>query len=148
MLNQHQRDATNITHSAARSTKFMRISTNPCIKQDINTAQENELSSPSTVPPFYNPFSETTQMSQCQKKIFFWTFMVQGRITEAHHQPPGRAPLLHLSVTHLQQSTSPIFTPDALPATTLTLSWLGTDTKYAGLHTQCHGFPVVRSELK
>jgi len=29
--------------------------------------------------PFYSPFSRTTQVSWCQKKIFFWTFMVQER---------------------------------------------------------------------
>jgi len=39
------------------------------------------------------------------------------------------------STTYLRHP--PIFTPDALPVTTLpNLSWLGTGTKYAGLHTQ------------
>jgi len=35
------------------------------------------------IQPFYGPFSRTTQVRRCQKKISFWTFMVQGRITEA-----------------------------------------------------------------
>jgi len=61
--------------------------------------------------------------------------MVQGNITEAD------APTIRLTTPSELISdppaSTPIFTPDALPAATLPiLSWLGTGTKYAGLHTQ------------
>ena len=82
--------------------------------------------------PFYGPFSGTTQVSRCQK-IFFWTFMVQGKIIEAD------TPTIQLGATPSglisgPPLSSPIsYRPDALPAITLPLLWwLGTVTKYAG----------------
>jgi len=72
------------------------------------------------------------------EEIFFWTFMVQGKITEAD--------TIHLAERHPirtnQRPTSiiPSFLhrmPFLLYAgCSSTLSWLGTGTKYAGLHTQ------------
>jgi len=65
--------------------------------------------------------------------------MVQGKITEAD------TPTIQLATTPSglisdPPPSSPIFTPDALRHNPPTLSWLGTGTKYAGLHTQVHGF--------
>jgi len=47
------------------------------------------------------------------------------------NSPGGR----HSIRTNQQPPPSLIFTLDALPATMGNLSWLGTGTKYAGLHT-------------
>jgi len=55
-------------------------------------------------------------VSQYQKKIF-WTFMGQGRITEADIQMCGTPSRLISD----SPPTSPIFTPDGLPAATLPL---------------------------
>jgi len=73
---------------------------------------ESSLPEQPPPPPFYGHFSETTQVSRCQKKIFFWTFMVQGRITEAD------TPTIRLGATPSgqisnQSPTSPIFMLDA-----------------------------------
>jgi len=67
-----------------------------------------------------------------------WTFMVQGKITEAD-TPTIRVGVTPSGLTSDPPPSSPIFMPDALPAATLPLSWLGTGTKYAGLHTQWLG---------
>jgi len=65
--------------------------------------------------PVFGPFG-TTRMSRFQKKkIFFWTFMVQGKITEAC------TPTIWLGATPSGLNSDPppsppIFTPDALHA--------------------------------
>jgi len=44
-----------------------------------------------------------TQVSRCQKEIFFWTFMVQGRITEADTPTIQMGPLHpDYAATHIQ----------------------------------------------
>jgi len=58
--------------------------------------------------------------------------MVQGEISEAD-TPTIRLGSTPSTLISDPPSSFPIFTPDALPATTLPiLSWLGTGTKYAG----------------
>ena len=83
----------------------------------INSRNNNATTTP---PPFYSSLSGTTRESWCQKKIFLWTFMVQGRITEADTLTIrlGATPFGLISDP---PPTSPIFMPDALPATTLPL---------------------------
>jgi len=65
--------------------------------------------------------------------------MVQGKITETDTDHPTGC---HSIWTNQQSNTIilAIFMPDALIVTTLPLypAWLGTGTKYAGLHTQRH----------
>jgi len=70
----------------------------------------------------------------------FWTFMVQGKITEAD-TPTIRLGATPSGLISDPPPSSPILTPDALPAATLPLyPGLGqAPTKYAGLHTQWRG---------
>jgi len=91
--------------------------------------------------PFYGPLSGTTRVSRCQKKkiIFFWTFMMQGKINRGRHtdHPAGRH-----SIRTNQRLTSVIppflhWIPSCRNPPTL--SWLETGTKHARLHTQWHG---------
>jgi len=69
---------------------------------------------------------------------------VQGKITEADTPTIGLGAIPSGLISDPPPS-SPIFRQDALLATTLPLySWLGTGTKYAGLHTQwCGSYPEV-----
>jgi len=69
--------------------------------------------------PSYGPFSRTTRVSRCQKNLLL-DFMVQRKITEADTLTIqlGATPSRLISDPPL---SSPIFTPDALPAATLPL---------------------------
>jgi len=89
-------------------------------------------------------------LSRYQKKIFFWTFLVQGDITEADTPTIWQSATPSGLISNPPPS-SPIFTLDVFPAVTLPLSWLGTGTKYAFLHTQWRGsmpLPLNRTELQ
>jgi len=96
-----------------------------------------------TQKPFYGPFSGTTRVSRCQKKVFFWSFVVQGEISEAD------TPTIWLGATPSGLISDP--SPKSLhfymgcPSchNSPTLSWSGTVTKYAGLHTQWCGFNMI-----
>ena len=73
------------------------------------------------------------------EEIFFWTFMVQGMITEAD------TPTIQLGATPTGLISNPPPTSPHFYAgcpscrNPPTLSSLGTGTKYAGLHAQWHG---------
>jgi len=86
---------------------------------------------------FYDPFSGATRVSRCPKEeIFFWTTSLQGKITQAD------TPTIRLGATPsgLISNLLPSF-PHFFYARCRScrnapnLSWLGTGTKYAGLHT-------------
>jgi len=68
----------------------------------------------------YGLFSRTTGVRPVPEETFFWTFMVHGKITEADTLTIrlGATPSRLISA-HLHHP--PIFTLDALPATTLPL---------------------------
>jgi len=67
--------------------------------------------------------------------IIFWTLMVQGKTTEVDTPTVQLGSTLSELISEPPQS-SPIFTPDALPATTLPIyPSLGQAQEYAGLHT-------------
>ena len=101
---------------------------------------------------FYDPFSSTIQVSQCQKKSSSGFYGAREDKQRQTHRPSSWAPL------HPDQSAPTgcwfvwIEWRPAGPPTSIipppfcarypscrnppTLSWLGTGTKYAGLHTQ------------
>jgi len=86
---------------------------------------------------FYNTFSGSSRVSR--RQILFWTFIVQGKITEGRHtdHPDGRHPSKIIGVPppsfpHFYAGYHSYCNPP-------TLSWLGTGTKYAGLHTSWCG---------
>jgi len=86
--------------------------------------------------PYYGRFCWTNRVSRCQKnlkKCLLLDFIVQREISRGTHtnSPGGR----HSMRTNQRPPPCPIFMLDALPATMGNLSWLGTGTKYAGLHT-------------
>jgi len=78
----------------------------------------------------------------------FWTFMVQKKITKANTQaiwvgatlsglisdPPPSSPIFH---ARCPSCCNP-----------LTLSWLGTSTKYVGLHTQYTIYSIAGNDGK
>ena len=86
--------------------------------------------------------SGTTWLSSYQKVHFsiFWIFWCKMKITQAD------APTVQMDCHPSRLIGAPIsaiptiFMSDALPDTTLTISWLGTGTKYAGLHTRWLGY--------
>ena len=68
--------------------------------------------------PFYGLFLGVPGWAGARRKIYFWTFMVQRKITEAD------TPTIQLGATasgliSCPPLSSPIFMPDALPATIL-----------------------------
>jgi len=74
--------------------------------------------------------------------IFFWTFIVQGKITEAD-TPTSRLGAIPSGLRSDPPPSSPHFYagyPFFRCATLPTLSWLGTGTKYAGLYAQWRGY--------
>ena len=88
--------------------------------------------------PFYGPFSGTTRVSRCQKKSSSELYRaredIRGRQTD---NPAGRH-----SIQTDQRPTSFIphfYTGCPSCCNPPDLSWLGTGTKYAGLHTQWLG---------
>jgi len=91
--------------------------------------------------PFYGPCFRDHRASQCQKISLFWTFMVQGKITEAD------TPTIQLAATpseliSVPPPSSPRFYAGCLSCCNPpTLSWLGAGTKYAALHIQCRDLP-------
>jgi len=76
-----------------------------------------------------------TQASRRQKKELLLDFMVQGEISEAD-TPTIRRGATPTGLVSDPPPSSPIFKLDALP---LNCSWLGTGSKYTGLHTQWLG---------
>jgi len=89
-------------------------------------------------------------VSQCYKKssynlqeIFSWTFMVQEKIIEADTLT------IWLGATPSGLNSNPPPSPPHFYArcpschNPPTLSWLGTGTKYAGLHTQWRGLFIM-----
>jgi len=71
--------------------------------------------------PFFRDYlSELVPEENQKKKIFFWPFIVQRRITESDTRTIrlGATPSGLISNP---PPTSPIYAPDALPATTLPL---------------------------
>ena len=76
------------------------------------------------------------------EKIFFWTLWCKGRYHRHTHYPTGRH-----SVRTNQRSTSLIprfYARCPSCHNRYNLSWLGTNTKYAGLHTPGLGtYPVA-----
>jgi len=101
---------------------------------------------------FYDPFSSTIQVSQCQKKSSSGFYGAREDKQRQTHRPSSWAPL------HPDQSAPTgcwlvwmEWRPAGPPTSIIpppfcarypscrnppTLSWLGTGTKYAGLHTQ------------
>ena len=67
----------------------------------------------------------------------FWTFMVQGKIT---HRPSGWAPTPSGLISDPPPSSNHLYAGCPSCCNPPTLSWLGTGTKYAGLHTPWHVF--------
>jgi len=102
---------------------------------------ESSLPEQPPPPPFYGHFSETTQVSRCQKKIFFWTFMVEGRITVAD------TPTIQLGATPSGQISNPSPTSPHFYAGCPScrnphyILALNRHQIFAGLHTQWCGFP-------
>ena len=97
--------------------------------------------------PFYGPFFQDYPDELVQEEIIFCAFMVQGKITEAY------TPTIRLGATPSGLiSDRPLSSPPFLCQTPFllqlspTLSWLGSGTKYAGLHTQWHGFDADVSD--
>jgi len=83
---------------------------------------------------FYGPFSGTILVSRCQKNLLL-DFMVQGEISEADI-PTVRLGATPSGLISDPPPSSPIFTPDALPAKTLPV--------YRGLGQACWlAYPVV-----
>jgi len=101
-----------------------------------------------TQPPYSLFVSGTTWVRWCQKRseeIFFWTFWVQGKITEADTTTIRLGATPSILISDPRPSTS-IFMPDALPATTLPLyPGLGQAPNMLAcipsgvVHTQLHG---------
>jgi len=72
-------------------------------------------------------------VSQCHKKIFFWTFMVQGKKTEAD-TPTIQVGATPSGINSDPSPSSPHFYARCPSCRNLpTLPWLGTGTKYAAL---------------
>jgi len=91
---------------------------------------------------FYGPFSGTTRVSWCQKKSSSGLYGAREDNSGRHTDHPAGC---H-SIQTNQQFTS--ITPHFYAGCPSccnppTLSWLGTGTKYAGLHTQWRGYPYV-----
>ena len=87
-----------------------------------STDSHSDIPPPPPPQPFYCPFSGTTRVSRCQKKICFWTLWCKGRSTEAETSTIwlGATPS-GLTSAHLHHP--PIFyRPDALPAAQPTVS--------------------------
>jgi len=89
--------------------------------------------------PLYGPFSGTAWVSRCPKKSSFGLVVVQGKITEAD------TPTIRVAATPSELISDP---PPSYPmfyarcpscSNPPTSSWLGTGTKYAGLHIQWRG---------
>jgi len=55
------------------------------------------------------------------EEIFFWAFMVQGKITEAADTPTSQLGTTPCGLINNPPPSSPIFTLDALPTATLPL---------------------------
>ena len=88
-----------------------------------------------------------------RKKIFFWTLWWKGRYHRQTHRQSGSAPLHpdYYSILTSQQPTSLIphfYARCPSCHNPSNLSWLGTGTKYAGLHTQWLGWGSASSPLK
>jgi len=85
------------------------------------------------------PFFQDHPGEPVTEENFFWTFMVEGKITEAD------TPTIWLGATPSGLiSDAPLSFPvfyTRYPSchNAPNLSWLGTGTKYAGLHIQCCG---------
>jgi len=90
----------------------------------LGVRNENRPPTKANTQPFYCPFPGTTQMSRCH--------MVQGKTTEADTltiyvdvTPSGPTSIIP---PHFYAGCASCRNPS-------TLSWLGTGTRYAGLHT-------------
>jgi len=68
--------------------------------------------------PLYGPFSGTTRVSRCQKKASSGRYGARENNKRQTHQESGWAPL-HPDQSAIYLHQSPIFMPDAFPATTL-----------------------------
>jgi len=84
--------------------------------------------------PFYNFFWDYLG-EPLPEETFFWTLWCNGRYQRQTHRPSG-----------LVQPTSVIphfYAGCPSCRNHPNLSWLGTGTKYGGLHTQWRGYPVA-----
>jgi len=81
------------------------------------------------------PFSATTRVSRCQKKSFSGLYGATGDIRGRHtNNAAGRH---SIQTNERPPPSSPHFYARCPSCyNNLNLSWLGTGTKYAGLHTQ------------
>jgi len=92
---------------------------------------------------FYSPFFRDYPGELVPKEIFFWTFMVQGKITD-------NTPTIRLGATPSRLISNPppssphFYTRCLSCRNPPNLSWLATGTKYAGLHLWGKGAPIVK----
>jgi len=90
------------------------------------------------IQPFYGPFSGSTRVNQCQKKSSSGLYGARGDIRGRHtDNPAGR----HFIRTNQRPTSLTAHFYARYPScrNPPILSWLGTGTKYAGLHTQWLG---------
>ena len=96
------------------------------------------LSLQSHTHPFYSPFSGITQLSQCQKKSSSELYGARGGIRGRHTDT-----LAGCQSIRTNQRPAPLFPHFCARCPSChnppNLSWLGTGTKCAGLHTQWLG---------
>jgi len=95
--------------------------------------------------PFYGPFSGTTLVNRCQKKSS-GLFGAMGDIRGRHTDSPARR---HSVWTNQQPiSLIPHFYAECpFCRSPPNLCWLGTGTKYAGLHSQRLGLEIPVSKV-
>ena len=90
---------------------------------------------------FYGPFSGTTRVSRSRRNLLM-DFMVHGKISEVGTQTiwlgttPSR--LISDPPSHFYTRCPSCHNPPIL-------SWLGTGTKYTGLHSQWLGYPCDKA---
>jgi len=107
----------------------------PRFSSSISSASEHTLTQ-----PFYGPFSGTARVSRCQQRSSSGLCCARGDIRGR------RVPTIRLGATPSRVISDP---PPSFPhfyagcpscRNPPNLSWLGTGTKYAGLHTHWLGF--------
>jgi len=77
------------------------------------------------------------------EETFFWTFTVQGKITQADTLTIRMGAIPSKLISDPSLSSPHFYTGCPSCRNPHTLSWLGTGTKYAGWHNQWHGFIVT-----
>ena len=97
--------------------------------------------------PFYDPFSGATRVSWCQQKSFSGLCGARGDSRGRHTDHPAG----HHSIRTNQRPTSilpPFYARCPSCSNPAHLSWLGTGTRYAGLHTQWLGYNSKTEQRK